>query len=327
RLREAGIPTYDLGGWKPRHFFRAYRSLRRLIRDEKPDLIHTHLFHATVIGRLASLRSRIPTVATVHIAERRKRPWHFRLDRWTRFRCRAWTAVSAAVADFHARKAKIPRERFEVIHNGIDLGRFAPPADRREAKKRLGLEAEGLTVGAFGRFDPQKGLDLFLEAVSRLAPRHPETRFVLAGYGPEEAQYRARIGRDDLKGRVLLLGRQDRPEALYQALDIFAFPSRYEGFGLVLVEAMACGAAVVAAKVDSVPEILAEDARAGILVEPENPDALARALERLIRSEAERQALSVRARKRAEDFSLTSMVAKYEALYARILPADEESAP
>ncbi len=318
RLRAAGVPVYGLGAHRPVQVFGAIQRLTGLLRTERPALVHTHLIHATVVGRLAAARLGLPTVATVHIAERRRRPWHFRLDRWTGRWCAAWTAVSAAVADFHARRTGIARGRFEVIHNGIDLDRMTPSADRGAARAALGLDREALTVGAFGRLDPQKGLDIYLEAVARLAPRHPGVQFVLAGYGPEEARLRERMARPDLAGRVRFLGRVDNPAELYHALDVLAFPSRYEGFGLVLVEAMACGVPTVAAGVDSVPELAGAD-RAALLVRPENPEALAEAISRLLDAPERRARMAAAARERAQAFDVRAMVTRYQDLYARVL--------
>lgn len=282
----------------------------------KPDLIHAHLFHANLTARLfAPLAPRAQVVATYHVVERRKLPLRRLLERWGAPREDLSVCVSFAVAG-HTLSLGVRPDRLRVIHNGIDLTRFAPPADppsaARAARARLGLPQDALIVGCVGRLDPQKAPLVLLEAFASL--RRPDAVLVFAGEGPLEGELRARAS--SLGDTVRLLGfRSDVPELL-AALDVFCLPSRWEGFGLALAEALAVGLPAVASDVDSLPEVLGA---AGLLVPPDDPQALAGALRRLLEDPAERAALRARAPAQAAKFSLEAMRSAYAELYEELV--------
>lgn len=320
RLAHAGIPVYDLGLRRAVHVPSAVMKLRAVVARHATALVHAHLFHADMLARLAVPRS-VPIVATTHIAEARPLPWRFRLDRWTGFRCVCRTAVSCAAARFHESKLGLPAGAIMAIPNGVDLTVFRPSDDRRAAKAALGLDPDRIVIGAFGRFDPQKGLDLFLEAAALAGATNPSIQWVLAGYGAEEARYRERIARPDCAGRVHCITHPPSARSIYTALDIYAFPSRYEGFGLTLVEAMACGCAPVASDIPTSRDILCAppDADAGILLADPSPRRLADTLLALAADPERQHAIAHQAITRAHAFSLPVMIQAYEDLYARIL--------
>jgi glycosyltransferase involved in cell wall biosynthesis/O-antigen/teichoic acid export membrane protein len=279
--------------------------LMALVRRLRPHVLHAHLFHANLaarlLGRLAGARR---VVSTVHVVERRALPLRFALERLTARLDDRTVCVSRAVATFARARLGVTPGRLRVVENGVDLSRYAAGGDRASARAALGLPEGGLVVGAVGRLDPQKGLDLLVRAFARL--RGPAT-LALAGAGPEEARLRALVASLGLDERVVLLGRrQDVPRVL-AALDVFCMPSRWEGFGLALVEAMAAGLPVVASAVDSLPEVLADG---GLLVAPDDVDALARALDDLLASPS----------RRAASFDVSAMVAGWEAVYREVTP-------
>lgn len=328
RLRWHGIPVWDLGAPSSRNVGCILR-LRKLVRKLKPALVHTHMFHASICGRLAVAGLGIPLISTIHIAESRPKRWQFILDRLTGLWCQERIAVSGFVARFHAGKIGTSPDKVTVIPNGIDLERFHPPGDeqRREARRHLNLPPDGLVVGAMGRFDPQKGLDIYLDALELLAEDYPEVEFILAGYGPLGAEYQLRCESGPLAGRVRFPGEQADPVTFYHALDILAFPSRYEGFGLVLAEAMACGVAVVASDLPVVREVAGDDEPAARLCKTEDTQSLADSLRQLLDDEKLRERYSQQGAVRACDFSLDKMVSSYERLYHRFLsePKAEET--
>lgn len=294
--------------------------LARLLRALRPALVHAHLFHGNLAARLLAPSAGARVISTIHVVERRRlpaRPW---LERLLAGRDDATVCVSEAVRR-HAQTALGARsDRLRVIENGIDLARFAPPPEpdraRREARAALGLPADAPIVGAVGRLDRQKGLDVLLEAFARLAPLHPSAVLALAGGGPEEEALRGLARARRLEARVRFLGHRRDVPAVLAALDVFCMPSRWEGFGLALAEALACGKPVVASAVDSLPEVLGE---AGLLVPPERPLALADALGALLGDPPRRASLARAARVRAERFSVERMIAAYDALYAEVL--------
>lgn len=313
RLRDAGVEVIDLHAYS-RWRLDVIPRLTLLLFRRKFDLIHAHLIHASLVARLAARPLGIPVLCTSHIVDRRPVGWHFTLDRWTAPWCAKLSCVSEAVRRYHQEKTGLPDEWYTVVLNGIDLSRFT--VTRAEARRELGLRADDLVVGALGRFDPQKGFDVYLRAVAEPALCGRNVVFLLAGYGEEEARLKTLA--ESLGVPVRFCGYQKEPQRFWPALDVAVVPSRWEGFGLVVAEAMACGVPVVASGVDSIPELM-EDRRHGLLVAPDNPAALAGAVSELLDDATLRRQLAEAARERASRFSVAEMVDGYSRLYASLL--------
>lgn len=321
RLRHAKVEVHDLGARSCRDLSVLFR-LRRWLRERRPNLLHTHLLHATVLGRLAAWGTGIPVLSTCHIVERRPRAWHFVLNRWTARLGVGEVCVSEAVRRFQIEKTRLPAPFFHVIHNGIDLARFHTPAEKADAcrirsRAALGLEPDAFWFGFLGRFTPQKGADILLQAMGD--PGLTEACLVLGGYGEEEEALREQATGLGLAERIRFAGYQANPADFFRACDAVVMPSRWEGFGLVAVEALAAGCPLVATRVDALPEIL-DEGKTALLVVPEDPDSLAEAMRRVLGDAELRARLSCAGRRRAADFSRSRMVAAYEALYDRFLP-------
>ena len=305
-LLEAGISVGNAGFRHPLDLV----ALGRLLADVwsfGPDLLHAHLFHAHLAARLCPVRR---VVCSHHEVERRNRPLRPLLQRLTGWRDAATVAVSQAVAD-HVGSAFGFRAR--VIPNGLSLARLHPPS-RLKARLRLGLDPQAEVIGAVGRLHPQKGLEDLLQAFAEL--RRPGALLLLAGEGGLEEPLRRLAERLGVASRVRFLGFQKDVSLLLPALDVLAMPSRWEGFGLGLVEAMACGVPVVATRVDSLPEVAGGAAR---LVRPARPDLLAKALGHLLDHPEERAELSRLGRARARAFRVEAMVQAHLELYWQLL--------
>lgn len=200
-----------------------------------------------------------------------------------------------------------PKERCVLI--GIGLNDVFQAA-AREAEQRkepvlgylgaLGVPDNARIVGCIGRFTQHKGIDLFLEAAKQLAPDFPEWAFVIKGEGPLRDALRSTIQEYKLSKRVFLLTKElplaDVP-ALYRCFDLFALPTRREGFGMVFAEAMAMGIPVVAPRIAPITDVVTE--KCGVLVEPENVNALVGALRELMADGSMRTQIAARGRERA----------------------------
>lgn len=164
-------------------------SLFRVIREEKPDVIHSHLIHPNLLSRFVNLWTRKPLVNTVHIAERRPgKGLFFRLDGLTFSWCGACTAVSKAAARFHEKRCGLKENSIRVIYNGSDRVAPASAEQLRQLKKEWGLEPCRKIIGSVGRLDWQKGYDLLfgvLPELSRRIPRNESVGIVVIGDGPE----------------------------------------------------------------------------------------------------------------------------------------------
>lgn len=257
-LKALGIEarSLELTPAKPWHIF----SLRRIIREFKPDLVHSHLIHANLAARLNSLRRKYPLVNTVHIAERRPgKWWHFLSDRLTASLCDVQTAVSLAVRNFHANKTGAKPETMPVIYNGIEIPEPLSADAILKLRKSWMVEDCSKVIGSTGRLDWQKGYDILLQIlpeVSRSIPTGERWGVVIIGEGTERPRLEKSAAKMPSNIKVVLPGfRADAPRCP-GAFDLFVMPSRYEGFGLTLAEAMAHGVPVLAAAIDSLPELV-----------------------------------------------------------------------
>ncbi|HEX5325024.1 MAG TPA: glycosyltransferase family 4 protein, partial [Capsulimonadaceae bacterium] len=213
--------------------------------------------------------------------------------------------VSQAVA------SRAPGKNKRVIPNGIDLARFTL-ADRRGARRELDLSSDQFVVASAARLAPEKGIDLLLQA----AAQAPDMTFLIAGSGPDERPLAAKAPKN-----TRLLGRIENVERLFAACDAVAIPSRSEGHGIVALEAMAAGAAVVAARVGGLGETVRHE-ETGLLVAPEAPAEILQALNRLKDHPDLRARLGDAGREYAlRHADVQSMIGALEAVYEEEAPA------
>ncbi len=279
--------------------FRHVTAVRRL----RPDVLHVACNNpwTSPYGLLAGVLTRTPTVAVVHgpaPAWRRRQQW---LVRQLAPHVSAYVSVSSASSRATESALALPSGSVRTIYNGVPLPTELP--SRTEPTEPV--------IGAVSRFSPEKGIDVLLEAFARVK----QGRLVLIGDGDERPRLEALIDALGLVDRVCLEGWWTGQWAAKWAFDVLVVPSRSEGFGLTVVEAMLAGIPVVATQVGGIPELI-EQERTGLLVPPDDPAALADAIIRVIdhRDLALEWAAAARADAR-ERFSPTAMAAAYEALY------------
>lgn len=288
--------------------------LAGLLRARRPAILHGHLFHANVAARLLGVAIGAPVVSTHHVVERRPLPFRFAVDQLTSGVDARTVAVSPAVARWLVERRLARPSRVVVVENGVDLARFNSPVTSAPARSRLGLPASSPVIGALGRLDRQKGHDILVRAAPAVLRARPDAVFAIAGEGKERHRLLELARVLGVSDRVRLLGHQDDVPEFLAAIDVFAMPSRWEGFGLALVEALAAGRPCVASGVDSLPEVLGGH---GEVVPPEDPDGLARAL--LAALDASPDGADAARRARAAEFSIEKMVERYERLYEEVL--------
>lgn len=320
-IRALNVPVIDLNmtaRWDVRAIWRFYQ----LVRREKPVIIHASLFHANIIGRLVGRMAGVPVIITcrqnISIGGR----WRERINRLTA----AWDDKVVAVCDV-ARQAEIEHTgvaptKVVTIYNTIDPALFH--TDHQPEKSGLrtewGIPPNTLLIGTVGRLHPQKGLSYLLEAVAQLKARlSVDFRLVVVGDGQLRINLITQSRILDIADRTIFAGaRTDVPDILAE-LDLFAFPSLWEGLPLALLEAMAAGLPVVATAVGGTPEVVL-DGQTGILVPPGNPQALAVALERLMMDPALRLKMGQAALVRIQQaFTVEQMAAKYHNLYFQLI--------
>ncbi|MEH2470298.1 mannosyltransferase [Nitrobacteraceae bacterium AZCC 2161] len=243
---------------------------------------------------------------------------HTWITRWLIGRMDAIIATSEISASYLKRPAT-------VVTHGVDSDRYSPPPDRAAAFAEAGLPGR-YAIGCFGRVRAQKGTDLFVEAMCRLLPRYPDFTAVIVGaITPDQIGFanelKKKIEAAGLQSRIVIFGELpiEEVQRWYQRLTIYAFTSRNEGFGLTLIEAMSVGAALVATRAGAA-EIAVEDGVTGVLVPTDDADALANALEPLLRDPAAAAAMGERARQRVLDkFSLDAEANGIAAVYRTLI--------
>ncbi len=310
------------------------RAVRALVARRRPDLVHTTLFDADLVGRLAGRTARVPVVSSlVNVAygpEQRANPalvgWKVEGARWadrvTALGVRRFHALSPHVAEVMGPRLGIPSARIDVIPRGRDAAALGPvtPARRARVRAGLGVDDDQDLVVVAARHEYQKGLDVLVRAWPAIHRARPGARLALAGRpGSESARLEARVEAQGPEAGITWLGRRDDVADLMVAADVFVVPSRWEGFGSILVEAMALGANVVASDVGPIPWVVGTGwAR---LVPPDDPSALAAGvLEALAQpaQERRRRAAAGQARFQAT-FTLDVVADATVALYRRAL--------
>jgi alpha-maltose-1-phosphate synthase len=297
------------------------------------DLVHSHTWYANLAGHLGSLLYGIPHVITAHSLEP-LRPWKaeqlgggYALSSWCeRVSVEAAAAVIAVSrgmrSDILASYPAVPADRVRIIRNGIDTRQYAP--DRAtDVLERYGIDPGRTSVVFVGRVTRQKGLPVLLRAAQRL---DPAAQLVLCAGQADTPELESEVAglvqllQATRSGVIWLSGMLAKPEVI-QILShatVFVCPSLYEPLGIVNLEAMACGTAVVASRVGGIPEVVA-DGETGLLVQPDDPAALADAINVLVREPARAGAMGQLGRQRAAaDFSWAAIAAQTAELYAEL---------
>jgi glycosyltransferase involved in cell wall biosynthesis len=316
-LAAAGVPLHSLQMRPGRPNPLGVARLLAILRQVRPRVLHSHLFHANLLARAIRLVFPVPlVVSTLHSmaessrrsADVRGRDWLYRL---TDPLADVTVAVSEAVAERHASARAVPRARLRVIPNGVDTGRFRPdPARRARTRAELGLGEEFAWL-AVGRLMWKKDYPTMLRA----AVKARSGVLLIAGAGPLEDELRA-LG----TGARFLGPREDIP-ALMNAADGLLQSSVVEGLPMVLLEAAASGLAAVATDVGGVREAVLDQCT-GFLAPPGDPDALAAAMSRLSALPAEDRGRMARAARQLalDRFDQGLVTARWEQLYLTLLP-------
>lgn len=303
--RRPGASTVVVPPVRTKRDIRAIARHVQAMRRIAPDVCHVNLRtpYACQYGLLAAFLSRgTRVVAVEHLPLSSQSALRRALKRRSSSRLAAHVAVGEWAARLVEVDAGLPGGSIQIIHNGVP----APPVGAPVVRL-----VDGTVVGAVGRLDPQKGFDTLIEALARIEG----VTVVIVGDGPERASLESRARELGVHDRLVITGWRDDARSLLAGFDVFALPSRYEGFPLVVLEAMQAGVPVVATDVGSVSEAVA-DGETGLLVTPGDAAELVRALTRLLGDEPLRLRLAESGRALALDhFEANTMAKEYERIY------------
>lgn len=318
-LREQGVPVEQ-------HTMQRHIDVTLLpwltgyVRQQKPDIVHTHLLHAVLYGTLAAKTTGAHTISSHHNDDPflRRAPLRLTYRQYWRM-MDAGIAISAYVAAFCRAIEGAPADKLHVIHYGLP----APPpthdsAARTMLRREIGVSKDAQLVGMIARLTEQKGVTYGLQAFARVSQRYPDAHLVIVGDGELRAALEAEARALRLTPWTHFLGWRPDAAALMRGLDVLLMPSLWEGFGLVLLEAMAAALPVVASSVSAIPEIVLHG-ETGLLVPPGDVEGLAVALDRLLRDAPLRQHMGLLGLDRLEaHFSVGQMIDKTIAVYQQV---------
>ncbi|MBS3984044.1 MAG: glycosyltransferase [Selenomonadales bacterium] len=318
-LRHAGVVVETLHMRRGVPDPRAVWALARILRQWKPDVLHSHMVHANILGRITRLLQNVPVlISTAHSINEGGR-WREVAYRLTDGLADVTTNVSHAATERYIRIGVAPEAKIMTVPNGVDIAKFAlNPALARPLLDSLGVTNEFVWL-AVGRLESPKDYPTLLSAFKIANAASQSAKLLVAGHGPlmpDMIQLTAKLG---LSQKVLFLGvRRDVP-ALMNVADAYVMSSVYEGLPMALLEAAASGLPIVATNVSGNSEAVPRDG--GYLVPPGDAEALAEAMVRVMAlTAAERQSMGEAGRRHVEDnYSLGTVVARWEMVYFDML--------
>jgi glycosyltransferase involved in cell wall biosynthesis len=319
-LTEAGIATRFVGVRSAWQFPVAVRRLRRMLCDQRPEIVQTFLFHANVVGALAARGSGATrTVFGMRVADPSRR--RLIAERTLAARVDRLVCVSRSVADFYVHRGRVPTEKTVVIPNGIDVASYrgVTAAD----PVALGLPAGRQTVVYVGRLHAQKGLDWLLQLMPQVLSQAPDFDLLMVGQGPERGRLEKQVVSLGIQDRVHFAGWRPDVPAILRASRLLVLPSRWEGMPNAVLEAMASELPVVGTRAEGVMELLG-DAAEEQTVASDDRDGFVRTLLDLLGDDERAQRIGQQNRQRAaQHFSLDAMVAAYQQLYESLLRSEK----
>ncbi len=302
--------------------FQAIFNLYKIMRKEKIDLVHTFLFRANFIGRIAARLVGVPIViSSIRVMEEEKK-YHLFLERITSFLSDKFIVNSEALKNFVSEKMKITPEKIEIVYNGIDFMNL-PKINSIIKKNELGYNKNEILIGTVGRLHKQKGIEYFIEAIKIITQlpitHYPSPNFLIIGDGPERKNLESLICNLELNDKVKLLGWRTDVLEIISVLDIFVLSSLWEGTPNVVLEALAYNKPVVATRVGGVPEII-EEGVTGLLVKPANAQALADAILWVLENPEKARKMAEKGKEKVEKiFPIHRMVKETEEVYNKLI--------
>lgn len=315
QLEDAQIPLTFLGCQSKWQFLSAIGKLKRIIRETKPDVVWSFLFHANFLAAMATRGMDIRRLQSLRVIE--QGGWRRKFQSWAAQGADRVLCVSEGVRQFAAEKLRVPEEKLQVIPNGIDVEGIEPTTYARPVDRKH-------RVIAVGRLDEQKGFDWLIFRLAELLREKPHWELVILGDGHLMPELVVQIESEGLNDSVRLVGWQDDLPSWFRESEIYALSSRWEGMPNALIEAMAHGLPVIATGVEGVPELLSGDLAQQVVDHWKMPEAEA-LLRRLMEDVALRQQLGQANRQQIKaHFSLSQMVQSYETMLNDVLSGPQK---
>ncbi len=311
---DMGFKTIELNLMKSSRFSLAIPfRISKVLKENKIHILWSHQYVANLYGRIAALLANTPlTIPTFHVLYDNPKLHRRIFNHILSYRTDMMIGVSNAVVSDMIRYDKVRSRKTKVIYNGIDVNKFDFHCSRQDARKSFDLPPDSTIIGTVGRTTEQKGHRYLIEAAAGIE----DICVVIAGDGPLLEELKNLVER--LNIRCIFLGelKNEQIPVFLQAIDIFCFPSLWEGMPLALIEAMSAGIAIVASDIPPHREVLDD---AGVLIEPANSEAIINGLKMLIDNSSLRETYIKRAKERSNKFSIDGSKKAFEDLLDSML--------
>ncbi len=316
-LQAQGISVIACSDKKKGDLLRIWRLYRAIVH-ERPDILHSHLFHANILGRICGTIARVPRIySTIHNINFGPR-WRELVMRLTDILSNKTVVISDIVRTQMLNRGVVSASRVLMIENGVNIERFKAlsPAERLSVRRSLMINDDTKYFIAVGRLMEQKGYPTLLESLSVICAQVPNIQVDILGEGQMRSELADHIKKLGLQKVVRLLGNTNQVLLHLQAADFFVMSSYWEGLPIALLEAMSTGCVPIVTSVGGIPEVV-QNNRNGILVQQKNTDSLAEGLKKgLMLSRDEYQDMVNTARLSiVHNYSLDKTVAEYKKLY------------
>lgn len=298
-----------------RNFISSFVALIRLVRRFRPDVVHSHMVHANILARLARPFCSVKRLVSTAHSNNEGGKLRMLVYRLTDFLADVTTNVSEHAVHAFELQGAVKKGTMLAIHNGVCTDTYGFNAIARdELRAEFSIVSGKICLLAVGRLYEEKDYPNLFNALARLSESHNDYHLIVAGGGPEHSRLVELARALGVQDKITFAGVRRDICRLMSAADIFVLPSAWEGFGLVVAEAMACERVVVATNSGGVAEVLGN---CGYLVPPQSPGQLAEALEKACALDAiSRSGIGKSARQRVIDhYSLAASADKWEALY------------
>jgi len=311
---------YRFGGW-----FASLTALFRLtsyLLKVRPTIVHSFLFRANILSRIAAFIAGVPLVISSVRVMGGEKDYYHTVEKITSFMVDHYITVSESVKEYLIGKANLLPEKITTVYNGVTInGTGAGMEDNMPMP--FGLEPQDSVVLTVGRLHRQKGYDYFIRAIARVKHEVPGVKVLIAGEGEEENNLKNLVRSLDLTKEIIFTGLSLDVRKILPFTGIFVLSSLWEGMPNAVLEAMAAAKPVVATRVGGVPELVV-DGETGILVPPEDTEALARAIIALLQDPLRGLSMGETGRERVQaHFSMAAMVTKTDNLYQELLKTKE----
>ncbi len=299
----------------PKIFFAIFKVVN-FIKENDIDIIHANTRVTQILAAICSRLAGKKFVSTCH--------GYFNFKRYSRKLFSAWgdfvIAISRQVQRHLIDDFKINPDKIRVIHNGVDLKKFkVSSADRvKQLKDKLRLPTFPV-IGSIGRFSPVKGFDKLIGAMRHVVKDFPNAQLILIGEGPDKEKLERLCAEERLENNVIFIPATINTAEYFMLMDVFIFPSRQEGLGLSLIEAMANGRVCIASDAGGIKDVI-DDGVSGIIVKDYKSSAFAKAIVVVLKNETLRQKIAEQAKIKAENsFSIEETADKTAAFYKEVL--------